>query len=94
MPTRTVAEFNGGLVRFEVDYDSSDRITALRCINDSDGSFIGEVSRQDSGRSYSKTFLAHTNTYIPIPIGQAQRIQFDGFGQHNQFVGLRFEFKG
>lgn len=94
MPTRTVATFHNELVRFEVDYDNSRRVTALRCINDSDNDVVGEVTRADSGRSYSKTFLAHTNTYIPIPTGVAQRIQFDEIGVHGQFSGLSFQFRG
>lgn len=94
MPTRTVMTFEGGLVEFQVDYDESNRITALRCINDSDNDVIGEVTRVSTGRSAQKTLLAHTTTHVAIPTNAAQRIQFDGFGAHQHFVGLSFRFKG
>jgi hypothetical protein len=94
MPTKTVATFQNGLVEFQVDYDASNRLTALRCINKSDGDMVGEATREDNGRSYSKTFLAHTTTYIPIPTGVAQRIRFDSIGHHGHFAGLSFQFRG
>ena len=92
MATRTISTAENGLIEFQVDYDTSNRITALRCINNANYNIIGEVTRLSNGRSYSKTFLANSNTYIPIPTSVSQRIQFDGFGVHNDLLGLSFRF--
>lgn len=94
MATKTVMTFNNGLVEFQVDYDTSRRLTALRCINNGDTDVYGEVTLDANGRTYAKTFLAQTNTYVPIPTGVSQRIQFDSIGPHNNLVGLTFSFRG
>lgn len=93
MPTATVMTFEGGLIEFQVDYDASNRLTAVRCINQTDHDVWARVARPDNGRAYEHTFPANTTQEFAIPIGQAQRIQFDSIGVHGQFTPLQMKFR-
>ena len=92
MPTRVVETFEGGLIRTELDYDNANRITAVRVVNDSDRSIYLEVVQGDAvgttGRKYSATFLAHTTTEIPIPTGQALKIEQIWDSSRNRWDGI------
>jgi hypothetical protein len=93
MATKTVATFNNGLIEFQVDYDAANRLTALRCINQDNHTVHGWVILESNGRQYDSSFLPG-NTYIPIPTGASQRIQFDSIGVHGQLIGVSFRFEG
>lgn len=93
MPTRTIGTFNNGLVEFQIDYDASNRITAVRCINNGDTDVYGEVVQDVNGRKGGATFLAHTNTSISVPTGVAGRINIS-INAQGRLVGVTTFFRG
>jgi hypothetical protein len=74
MPTRLGAEFAAGLVRFELDYDISNRLTTLRCINQTAQPAYGLVARAGGTPSYGGTCPANQTTTFTVPITTAGRI--------------------
>lgn len=73
--TKVLGEFNGGLVRFEYDYDNNDlRVRAFRCVNNSTEAAYGQITRTSDGASHDLRFAPGT-TQINIPTAPNQRVQ-------------------
>ena len=91
---QTLAEHAGGLVVFWMEWDnlaSRRYVTAVGCTNNSDENAYAEAYRADDGtRKQSAVFLAHTDTSIAVPTGQAQRLQLVINPTHNLPDGIQF----
>lgn len=78
MPTITkrIGEFEGDLVRLEVDYDSGTlRLLALRSMNNSGQAAYGQATQTASGRTHGIRFGPGT-TEMAIPTAVQQRLVF------------------
>jgi hypothetical protein len=75
MPTRLVGTWENGTIVAELDYDASNRITAVRVINSSSLDMYLEATQISNNRTYGKIFLAGTTTQIPVGNGPAERLE-------------------
>lgn len=93
--TQVLAEYDGGLVRVEYDWDDNASrrwLTAVRVVNNSAHAVYVEAviaaGRPNAGRKASAIFLAGTTTEIAVPTGASQRIQGLYDAAHDQLDGL------
>lgn len=71
--TVSVAQFQNGLVRVEVDYDDATlRISAVRVVNDSDQAANVTAIRLSDGKIVSQRFPARSTTFRSIPSSPPQ----------------------
>lgn len=92
MPTVEIGNFHGGLVRIEMDVDASNRITAVRCINDS-GQDVGIELIQgegfaNAGRTTTMRRLGPGTTEFAVPTGAAQRLSTRFDAARNRWEGI------
>lgn len=78
MPTVEIGNFLGGTVRFEMDVDGANRITAVRCLNES-GQDVGIELIQgegfaNAGRTTTMRRLGPGTSEFALPTGAAQRL--------------------
>lgn len=73
--TKVFAEHGDGLVRFEYDYDDTTlRVLAVRCINNSLQPAWAKAELMDGTRSRERTFAPDQTTEVAIPTSVAQRL--------------------
>lgn len=94
MPTVTIGSFEGGQVRFEMDVDASDRITAVRCINDL-GVDVGVQltqgeGRTNAGRTTTMRRLGPGISEFTIATTPSQRISAFFDSARNRWDGIDF----
>lgn len=92
MPTRSIGTWENGAVDIQLDYDATNTITAIRCVNSSPHSVwvqavqLDPQGNRDVGRAYDTTFPPNQTTELAIPTGQARRL--------SQYIDTRGFFNG
>ena len=74
MTTIIAATFESEQVQFEIDYNTSNYLTALRCINKGKSAFTGKILHVATQRTAAQSFPAGVTTTLTIPTTTAARI--------------------